>query len=476
MSGSPQKKPNLDTVTTINADGSHLVLHPADVSGPFTRWRTVFGLLLIAIYVALPWIPVNGYPAVFFDIIHRRFHLFGITLIPQDLWVLFFLLSGLGFALFFVTALLGRLWCGWACPYTVFLEHIFRRIERLIDGDSTARRKLDAAPWTLPKTAKRLVKWALYLAAAAAIAHVFLSYFIPIPTLWQYIGEGPLAHPAAFGITLFLTGALLFSFAWFREQFCIILCPYGRIQSALSDDDTIVIGYDESRGEPRGKKSDPNAGHCIDCHRCVHVCPTGIDIRNGLQMECVGCAACIDACDEIMDKIGRPRGLVRYDSMNGLTGKKRRILRPRIYAYAFLALLGLTVMSTVIYNRAKPIFAEISRMRGEPFFTDRSSVRNHYQVRLVNKRNQPVTFTVALENAPRQMAISGFEKITLAPLAEESRPLIVTLPADAYTGPIDIHFNILAEPGSHGITRDAKFLGPNAHLFRQSLGLPPPGK
>ena len=470
-----QKRPNLDSVTTINEDGSHMVLHPADVRGPFTFWRKIFGFVLIGIYIALPMIPINGQPAVFFDIINRNFHLFGITLITQDLWVLFFLVSGLGFTLFFVTAILGRLWCGWACPYTVFLEHIFRRIERWIDGDAPSRKKLAAAEWSSTKLVKRAIKYALYTVAAGAIAHIFLSYFISIPRLWSYMAEGPFAHPFAFAVVVFLTGALLFSFAWFREQFCIILCPYGRIQSALSDDDTIVIGYDEVRGEPRGKRSDPNAGDCVDCLRCVQVCPTGIDIRAGLQMECVGCAACIDACDEIMGKIGRSKGLVRYDSMNGLSGKKRRLLRPRVYAYALLAALGLGVMTTTVYLKAKPVFAEVNRMRGKPFFTDETSVRNHFEIQLINKRNQPVTFTISLEEAPENAALSGFEEIVLGPLADETRPVVVRQPAADYIGPADLKFRIHAEPGESEITREARFLGPNAYMLRESLGLPPPG-
>jgi len=244
------KRPNLVSVTTINPDGSHHVLHPADVSGRYTFSRRVFGYALIAVYVLLPWIPINGAPALFFDVEHRRFHIFGLTLLTQDLWVFFFMISGLGFILFFLTALLGRLWCGWVCPYTVFLEHVFRRIERLIDGDATARRKLDQAPSSRGKTIRRAVKQSLYLITSTLIAHVFISYFVSLPRLYQFMREGPLQHGATFTIIAALSAVLWFCFAWFREQFCIILCPYGRIQSALTDDETVVIGYDSVRGEP----------------------------------------------------------------------------------------------------------------------------------------------------------------------------------------------------------------------------------
>jgi cytochrome c oxidase accessory protein FixG len=456
------KRPNLVSVTTINPDGSHYILHPADVSGRFTFFRRIFGILLIAVYVLLPWIPINGAPALFLDVENRRFHIFGLTLLTQDLWVFFFLISGLGFSLFFVTALLGRLWCGWACPYTVFLEHVFRRIERWIDGDATARRKLDAAPSSARKTIRRIVKQGLYILAAALIAHVFISYFVSLPRLYEFMREGPLQHGATFTIISALTAVLWFCFAWFREQFCIILCPYGRIQSALTDEETVVIGYDEKRGEPRGKASDPNAGDCIDCHRCVQVCPTGIDIRNGLQMECIGCAACIDACNDIMRKVNRPTGLVRYDSTAGLAGRKRRILRPRVWLYAGMGMIGFLALGFTAYHKAKPVFAEVSRMRGAPFFVDPTVVRNHYQLRLLNKRNQPVTFTISLENPPSGFTLSGIgEPLTMAAHAEASRPMIVINDLAHYTGPTDLTLKIQAQPGDATITQKIKFLGPN---------------
>jgi cytochrome c oxidase accessory protein FixG len=456
------KRPNLVSLTTVNADGSHHILEPADVSGRFTSARRIFAAALILFYVVLPWIPINGAPAVFLDVENRRFHLFGLTLLAQDLWVLFFAISGLGFILFFITAVLGRLWCGWACPYTVFLEHVFRRIERWIDGDAAARRKLDTAPNNLSKILRRVLKHSLYLAVSTLIAHVFLSYFISLPRLYQFMREGPVQHAVAFGVVAFFTGAFFFCFAYFREQFCIILCPYGRIQSALTDDETIVIGYDAKRGEPRGNASDPHAGACIDCTRCVQVCPTGIDIRNGLQMECIGCAACIDACDDIMSKLKRPRGLVRYDSTRGLAGEKRRIIRPRLLVYSLLGLLGMAVLGFTAFHRAKPIFAEVSRMRGASFYVDPATVRNHYQLRLLNKRNQPVAFRISLENPLPGFTVSGAnEPITLSALGETNRPLIVLQNRESYAGPVKLTLLIQAEPGKATIRQAIQFLGPN---------------
>lgn len=455
------KRPNLVSLTTVNPDGSRYVLHPADVSGRFTRMRRWFGWLLIAVYVLLPWIPVNGAPALFLDVENRRFHLFGITLLTQDMWVFFFALSGMGFALFFITAILGRLWCGWACPYTVFLEHVFRRIERWIDGDAPARRQLDATPNNSRKIIRRTVKWGLYTVIAAAIAHVFISYFVSVPRLYQFMMEGPAQHAISFGVVAALTLVLLYCFGSFREQFCIILCPYGRIQSALTDDDTVVIGYDVGRGEPRGKASDPANGHCIDCMRCVQVCPTGIDIRNGLQLECIGCAACIDACDDIMRKLDRPTGLVRYDSTKGLSGLKRRLLRPRLWMYAALGLLGLGVLGTTAFIKARPVHMDVSRMRGAPYYEDGAVIRNHYQARLINKRNQPVEFRLTLEDAPDGLTLSGVDgTITIPAHGEMRRTVIVIAPRGAYTGPETLTLHAVADPGGHVVRRQLRFLGP----------------
>jgi len=462
MANPRPKRPNLDSVTTINEDGSRYFLHPADVRGKWTRWRRVFGVLLLAVYVLLPWIPINGAPALFFDIENRRFHVFGLTLVPQDLWVMFFGITGLGFSLFFVTALLGRLWCGWACPYTVFLEHVFRRIERWIEGDAPARRKLDAAPWTASKWGKRLLKHGLYALCATLIAHVFLSYFVSLERLYQYMGEGPLAHASAFGIVAFLTLVLWFCFGWFREQFCIIMCPYGRLQSAMTDDDTVIIGYDETRGEPRGPKGKVE-GDCIDCRRCVNVCPTGIDIRNGLQMECIGCAACIDACDEIMRKIDRPTGLVRYDSLQGLAGAKRRVLRPRILAYTALGLLGLGAFGFTASRKAKPYTATFSKlaMAGMPFQADDAGVRNFYQLRFYNKRNQTATFSVSFADAPEGFLLSGGDQTLEVPAQEEvTRQFVAIAPPEAYTGRTSITLRVTADPGDVTLDQTVTFLGP----------------
>jgi cytochrome c oxidase accessory protein FixG len=463
------KQPNLDSVTTINADGSRYFLHPSDVRGRWNLARRMVGVVLIAIYILLPWIPVNGSPAVFLDVENRMFHLFGLTLVPQDLWVMFFAISGLGFGLFFITSLLGRIWCGWACPYTVFLDHVYRRIERWIEGDAHARRALDAARWSAGKLFKRISKHLFYLLVAAAIAHVFLSYFVSLRRLYGFMQAGPLEHATAFGIVTFLTLVLWFCFGYFREQFCIIMCPYGRLQSALTDDDTVNVGYDAGRGEPRGPKGRAD-GDCIDCRRCVHVCPTGIDIRNGLQLECIGCTACIDACDEVMVKTGRAKGLIRYDSFNGFAGKKRRFLRPRVYAYCALAVLGLGALTLVATKKARPFNATVSRVGGTGFFSDAGSVRNIYKVRFINKRNQPATVTIRLgAGTPAGYELSGAgQTFSVNALDEMSRTCVVVAPAGTYAGLSDVVLEVHADPGDVTLRKTVRFLGPNP------LSLAPP--
>lgn len=456
--------PTLESLSSIHADGSKKSLHPADVRGPFTRWRRLAALVMLTIYVALPWIPVNGYPAVFLDVVERRFHFFGITFATQDLWIGFFVVTGLAFSLFYITALFGRLWCGWTCPYTVFLENVYRRIERLIDGDATARRALDAAPWTGMKITKRVTKHALYLLVSALIAHVALSYFVSLHGLYEMMSGPPQKHLVAFGVVLFLTAALYGSFSWFREQFCVILCPYGRLQSALTDDHSVVIGYDKKRGEPRGKGE--SAGACVDCRRCVQVCPTGIDIRNGLQLECIGCAACVDACDEIMTKLHRPTGLVRYDSHTGLHGGKTRYIRPRTLFYTFMLLAGITAFF-VASRSLSPMSASLVRMQGASYFVQDGVVRNQFTIRIINKRNREGTFRITLDGQlPADIQVSGNEQVlTLAPMQENQRTLIISVPVKSFHDGILFKARITdTETNESVLTRGIELLGPDPRL------------
>jgi cytochrome c oxidase accessory protein FixG len=463
------KKPNLDTVTTINDDGSRFHIHPADVTGFWMRWRRISALLLIAVYIALPWIPINGHPAVFLDVINRRFHLFGITLAAQDMWLLFFFVSGLAFFLFYVTAFLGRVWCGWACPQTVFLEHVFRRVERWIDGDAPARKRLERAPMSPAKLARRVLKHAIFLLLAATIAHIFLAYFISIPQLWQWMRQSPLEHWTAFLIVAAITALLYGNFAWFREQLCIVICPYGRFQSALIDDHSLNVAYDNQRGDPPGPVRDTSAGDCIDCHRCVQVCPTGIDIRQGLQLECIGCSACIDACDEIMDKVNRPRGLIRYASEQNLQGNPTRWLRPRTIVYTLFLLLGLAVASFA-FSSVEKVVVSATRMPGPPFYLSDSHVRNQLQIRLINKYSENLTFAVTAvdQRGELKLLTTGMtDVVALEPMQERNSTFVVQVDRASYDGSFPLDIIVEAQPGNIRIVRSVEFLGPDPQLLNK---------
>ncbi|MEM7383666.1 MAG: 4Fe-4S dicluster domain-containing protein, partial [Verrucomicrobiota bacterium] len=344
---------------------------------------------------------------------------------------------------------------------------VFRRIERLFDGDASARRRLAEAPRTPALVARQLAKHLFYLISAAMVAHLFMAYFISLPKLYRYMGESPLAHVKVFAVVVGLTTVLYLTFSRFREQFCIILCPYGRIQSALTDEDTMVIGYDPKRGEPRGRSTDAGAGDCVNCRRCVQVCPTGIDIRSGLQLECIGCAACIDACDEIMDKLERPRGLVRYDSQNGLAGKTTRMVRPRTVFYSGLMLLGAMAL-TFSLTRIHDVEASLTRLRGMPYFVTEDSVRNQFQVRLFTKRNVPTTFALRLEGQPPGFRPSGFEVPIIVPAqGQVIHPFIISADRSTYEGKVEFDLVIASTPGDTELRRRIRFVGPDARLLAE---------
>ena len=460
-------QPNRDFVTTIRDDGSRPFLFPADTHGRFTTARRIWSLLLIAFYLSLPWIKINGYPAVFLDVALRRFHLFGLTLAAQDVWLMFFLITGLGFSLFFVTALFGRIWCGWACPHTVFLDHVYRRIERAIDGDAIERRRLDEAPASGGKLFKRVLKHSLYILVSAVIAHLVLAYFVSLPEVWVMVSAAPTAHWSAFAFMAVFTGILYFNFGWFREQLCIVICPYGRLQSALIDDNSLVIGYDTNRGEPRGKVGTEGAGSCVACNRCVQVCPTGIDIRQGLQLECVGCTACIDACDDVMTRLHRPRGLIRYDSQTAFAGKATRWFRPRTLLYGVLLLIGASV-ATWALSTIRPANLGVTRIIGAPYIVSADYVRNQFLVRIVNKQNGPAEFLLHLDAAPaglRQTGLLG--PIPVDALGEVVQPLVLQQPRSDYHGPF--HFTVrITDPAGHfHLERQVEFLGPDVRLLRE---------
>jgi cytochrome c oxidase accessory protein FixG len=339
------------------------------------------------------------------------------------------------------------------------------------------RRALDAAPMSLEKFLRRTLKHGVYVLISLFFTHLFLAYFVSVPEVWHMVSRAPGEHWSVFVFMAAYTGITYFIFAWFREQVCIVLCPYGRIQSALTDDHTLVIGYDTARGEPRRVLGAPRGGQpaetpakegdCVACNRCVHVCPTAIDIRQGQQMECVGCTACIDACDDVMTRLGRPKGLIRYDSQNGFTGKPTRWLRARTILYFALLLVGAGV-ATWALSTVRPANFGVTRMVGAPYIIDELNIRNQYLVRIVNKRNVPATFTLRLDDAPAGMRLMGFEHpVSIEPLGELVQPLVLQQPRQSYTGPF--HFEVRVEDAARTfhLKRQVDFLGPEARLLRE---------
>jgi cytochrome c oxidase accessory protein FixG len=353
------------------------------------------------------------------------------------------------------------------------LDQVFRRIERLIDGDAVARRALAAAPRSPGKVARRVLKQTLFVLVASFLPLLVLAYFVSWPGVVTVL-QAPGDHPTAWVFMVFGTGVLWFNFGWFREQLCIIICPYGRIQSALVDDNSLVIGYDTKRGEPRGHaRLGAAVGDCVDCVRCVNVCPTGIDIRQGLQMECIACAACVDACDEVMTKLHRPTGLIRYDSQNALAGRRTRWVRPRTIVYFVLLLVGASVATWAV-STVRPAAFLVTHMIGAPYIVDDTTVRNQFFVRLVNKLNAPAHLVLHINGAPAGLRQSGFaDTVEVAPLGEVVLPLILQQARASYSGPFLFEVRVDDAAGTYHLARQVEFLGPEAQLLRDDAAAPP---
>ncbi|HML94009.1 MAG TPA: cytochrome c oxidase accessory protein CcoG [Thermodesulfobacteriota bacterium] len=406
----PQERP-----ASMDETGKRVFIFPAQVEGVWRRRRTITEIFLVIFFLVLPWIKIGGHQALLLDIAERRFSVFGLTFWAHDAPLVFFILAFLTIGLAFVTAVWGRVWCGWACPQTVFIDGVFRRLEYLIIGSHIQQRNLARAPWDLKKFFKLGLLWTLFLVASLIIAHSFLAYFVGAEKLVDMTQHNPHENWTIFVAMAFITAVLLFDFGWFREQFCIIMCPYGKFQSTLMDDDSITVTYDSVRGEPRKGMVKPGEreGDCINCYKCVAVCPTGIDIRNGQQLECIGCTACIDACDEVMDKIEKPRGLIRYAAGNALKGIKTRLLRPRVAIYSVLLV---AVVSALVFSvsRRQDLAVTVLRGKDTPFQVIQNpdgseQVINHFKMSVKNQTFNDVTIKTAL---PEELKAKGAELVT----------------------------------------------------------------
>ncbi len=427
-----------DRIGIIDKKGKRVWIYPKKPKGSFYNARVLVGIVLLGILFGIPFLRIDGHPFLLFNIIERKFILFGLAFWPQDFYLMALtFLSLIVFGILF-TAIFGRVWCGWACPQTIFMEIVFRKIEYWIEGDGAQQYQLDRREWTPEKVFKKTVKHILFFGISFIIGNTLLAYIIGTDALFHIIGSPIQEHVG--GFTAMVIFSLIFYgiFARFREQACLFVCPYGRLQSVLLDKNSIVVMYDYLRGEPRGKLSKgvlaERNGDCIECKLCVQVCPTGIDIRNGTQMECVNCTACIDACDGVMEKIGRPKKLIRYASQNLISQKMSFKLTPRIYAYSTVLSILLIVTVSLISLR-KDIQTTILRAKGPMYqLMENGDIRNVYTAKVLNKTFHDMKIAFRPENFDGRIQLIGTDDLHLESDELVESTFIVDIPQTAIPG------------------------------------------
>jgi len=404
-----------DHIGTITEEGKRRWIFPKKPSGRLYNYRKLTSYFLLLLLIGAPFIKLNGVPFMLFNVLERKFVLFGIVFWPQDFHLFFLaMITAVVFIVLF-TVVYGRIFCGWICPQTIFMEMVFRRIEYWIDGDRGQQMRLSKATWTGEKIRKRVLKHTIFFALSFFIANVFLAYLISADELFRLVTDGPGEHLSSFFALIIFSGVFYFVFAWFREQVCIIVCPYGRLQGVMLDRNSVVVAYDYVRGENRSKfrkdedREAVGKGDCIDCGVCVDVCPTGIDIRNGTQLECVNCTACIDGCNDIMDKINKPRGLIRYASEASIADKKPWRMTTRTIAYSIVLSLMVIVLTGFLLNRSE-VEATILRVPGQLYQkTEDGRIFNLYNFKLINKTQREMELTLKLISHEGQVELVGFK-------------------------------------------------------------------
>ena len=425
-----QKQEYRNQLATVTDDGKRKWVYPKKPSGKFYNARTIVSFFLLAFLVVVPFIKVNGHQFLLFDFLNRNFILFGIPFGPHDFHL--FVLAMISIIVFIIlfTVVFGRIFCGWACPQTIFMEMVFRKIEYWIEGDARDQRKLNAEEWNGKKLFKKGLKNFIFFILAFIIAHIFLSYIISMDKVISIISQPPSAHLTGFVAIIAFSLIFYWVFAFFREQACTIVCPYGRLQGVLLDQDSIVIAYDHKRGEPRGKikknEVQSDKGDCIDCHLCVDVCPTGIDIRNGIQLECVNCTACIDACDEVMLKINRPKKLIKYASLNGIENKTKFKITPRMMLYSVILVVLLGILGYLLSIRTD-YSVNVLRTPGMLFQEQpNGKVSNVYDLNIVNKTFNETPVQIKLENpADGELKLVGKDIVLKSQQIVETKFLVL---------------------------------------------------
>ena len=447
---------------------AHRKIYPREVGGRFTRLRMLSVITLLGIYYIMPLLQWDGRQAILFDLPARKFYLFGLTLWPQDFIYLAAMLILAGLSLFFFTALIGRVWCGYACPQTVWTE-AYLWMERKIEGKRGSRMKLDKAPMSASKFRTKLLKHTVWIAFSLWTGFTFVAYFTPIRELAQKLATFSLGPWETFWI-LFYGFATYGNAGFMREQVCKYMCPYARFQSAMFDSDTLIVAYHPERGEPRGSRRrgvDPQSaglGDCIDCNICVQVCPTGIDIRDGLQYECIACSACIDGCDEIMDKMGYPRGLISYTTENSARGNKQHILRPRIFVYASILLILCGLLVTHVTQRV-PLDLDVIRDRNSLYRETRDGlIENVYTLKILNMDDSPHRYELHAEGIDGLRLV--LDKPDIHVDASSVAELVARIQADEFNlkgRSVAVQFHLRALDANHlSVVEEARFVGPGA--------------
>ena len=408
-----------DSVGTMDDAGKRKWIFPRKPSGKYTNYRSIVAYFLLAVFFILPFLKINGNPVLLINVIDRQFFIFGQPFFPQDFFILALgAITSIIFIILF-TVVFGRIFCGWICPQTIFLEMIFRKIDYLIEGDRNKQMKLDRQEWNSEKIWKRSLKWSIFIIISLIITHWMFMYIVGYQEVFNMIKEGPFNNFTGFLVMIVFTAAFYFTFAWFREQVCTLVCPYGRLQGVLIDKQTINVYYDFKRGENRSKwrkgedRKAEGKGDCIDCNQCVVVCPTGIDIRNGQQLECVNCTACIDACDEVMVKVGLPKGLIRYATEDEIEKEVPFKFTGRMKAYSVVLLLMLGFLGFLLSNRGT-METKFIKPAGSTYFVRDGQITNTYNYTFLNKSNKDQLVTIKImEPAHGTVSLSTTDKILL---------------------------------------------------------------